>query len=113
MPVTITLDLGSAKRVEYLGINQREWSVSYARSSSEQSARIKGFHLSVSTNGTTWTAVTNGTLPSARGVALIDINVASARFVRLQVDSTWAASSAGTFFHQLRIDEMFVGGSYA
>jgi alpha-L-fucosidase len=113
MPVTITLDLGSAKRVEWLGINQREWSVSYARSATEQSARIRSYTLQVSTNGTTWTTVRTATMPSARGVQLIDVNVASARFVRVVVNSTWAASSATKFFHQLRIDEMVVGGSYA
>ncbi len=113
MPVTITLDLGSAKRVEYLGINQREWSVSYNRSSTEQSARIRSYTLQVSTNGTTWTTVRTATLPSARGVQLIDVNVASARFIRVVVNSTYAGSSATRFFHQLRIDEMFVGGSYA
>src|SRR6266545_4677505 len=40
-PVSLRFDLGSSKRVQYIGINQREDSVSYARSSTEQSARIR------------------------------------------------------------------------
>jgi alpha-L-fucosidase len=113
IPVSITLDLGSAKKVAYLGINQREWSVSYARSGTEQSARIRAYQVQTSTNGSTFTTATSGTLPSARGVALINLNVASARFVRLTVTSTWAASSDSSRFHQLRIDEMWVASDYA
>jgi alpha-L-fucosidase len=113
VPVTVTLDLGSAKKVAYLGINQREWSVSYARSDTEQSARIRAYQVQTSTNGTSFTTATSGTLPSARGVALINVNVASARFVRLVVSSTWAASSDSSRFHKLRIDEMWLASDYA
>ncbi len=114
IPVTVTLDLGSAKKVQYLGVNQREWSVSYVRSDTEQSARIKAYKLSVSTDGSSYTQVTSGTLRSARGVAFVDLTGApTARYVRLEVDSTWAASTATTFHHQLRIDEMWLGSAYA
>jgi hypothetical protein len=114
LPVTVTLDLGSAKKVQYLGVNQREWSVSYARSSTEQSARIKAYKLSVSTDGSSYTQVTSGTLKSARGVGFIDLSGApTARYVRLEVDSTWAASSASKFYQQLRIDELWLGSAYA
>jgi alpha-L-fucosidase len=111
VPCTVTLDLGPAKRVAYLGINEREDSVSYARSSSEQSARIKGYSVQVSTNGSNWTTVTSGTLPSHHGAQFIDLNVASARYVRLTMTGTWATS--GSSHNRIGIDEMWVGGSYA
>jgi hypothetical protein len=111
VPANVTLDLGSAKRIEYLGINQREDSVSYARSSSEQSARIKGYTVQVSTNGSSWTTVKTGTLPSQRGARFIDVDVASARYVRLTMNGTWATS--GNSKNRIGIDEMWVGGSYA
>jgi alpha-L-fucosidase len=113
LPVSLTFDLGSAKAIRYLGINQREDSVSYPRSDTEQSARINGYHVFVSSDGSTWgSAVKSGSLPSHRGVQLIDIPASTARFVRLQVDSTWAASTDTTRFKRLRVDEAWVGGSY-
>ncbi len=111
VPANVTLDLGSAKRVEYLAVNEREDSVSYARSSSEQSARIKEYSVQVSTNGSSWTTVKSGTLPSHRGAQLIDLNVASARYIRLTMSGTWATS--GSSHNRIGIDEMWVGGSYA
>ncbi|MGI8335076.1 discoidin domain-containing protein [Actinomadura scrupuli] len=113
LPVTITLDLGSAKKVAYLGVNQREWSVSYARSSTEDSARIKAYKVLTSTDGSTWTTVKTGTMASARGVRFIDLGIASTRYVRLEVDSTWAASSATKFAKKLLIDELWLGSGYA
>ena len=56
LPVTLDYDLGSAKNVQYLGVNQREDSVSYARSSTEQSARIKDYKVFVSSDGKTGAA---------------------------------------------------------
>ncbi|MGC9670754.1 discoidin domain-containing protein [Planosporangium sp. 12N6] len=111
VPATVTLDLGSAKRVEYLGINQHEDSVSYERSSTEQSARIKGYSVAVSTNGSSWTTVKSGTLPSHRGAQFIDLNVASARYVRLTMNGTWA--TAGNSKNRIGIDELWVAGGYA
>jgi alpha-L-fucosidase len=111
VPSNVTLDLGSAKRVEYLAVNEREDSVAYARSDTEQSARIKGYSVQISTNGTSWTTVKSGTLPSHRGAQFIDLNVASARYVRLNMTGTWA--TAGNSKNRIGIDEMWLGGSYA
>jgi hypothetical protein len=113
LPVTITLDLGSAKKVAYLGVNQREWSVSYKRSSSEDSARIKAYKVLASNDGKTWSTVKTGTMESARGVRFIDLGISSTRYVRLEVDSTWAASSATKFYKKLLIDELWLGSNYA
>lgn len=111
VPATVTLDLGSAKKVAYLGINEREDSVTYARSSSEQSARIKGYKVFTSTDGKSFSQVKSGTLASSRGAQFVDLNVDSARFVRLEMDGTWATS--GKSHNRIGIDEMWVGGSYA
>jgi alpha-L-fucosidase len=113
LPVTVTLDLGSAKKVAYLGVNQREWSVSYQRSDTEDSARIKAYKVLDSTDGKTWTTVKTGTMASARGVRFIDLGISSTRYVRLEVDSTWAASSATKFYKKLLIDELWLGSNYA
>ncbi|MFL6073009.1 MAG: discoidin domain-containing protein [Mycobacteriales bacterium] len=113
IPVSITLDLGQAKKVASLALNQREWSVSYPRSATEDSARVKDYEVAVSDDGATWSApVKTGTLPSARGIQFIDLNLPSARFVRLTVDSTWAAATATNFYHLLGIDEMYVTSGY-
>ncbi|MEV5386737.1 glycosyl hydrolase family 28 protein [Streptomyces sp. NPDC052721] len=114
LPVTLTFDLGSAKKVRYLGLNQREDSVAYARSDTEQSARIKAYKVFLSDDGTHWgSAVKTGQLPSARGIQGIDLTAATARYVRLEVDSTWAAATDTTRYQRLRIDEAWVGTSYA
>jgi len=113
IPVSLTLDLGSAKKVAYLGINQTEWSVSYNRSSTEQSARIQNYSVAVSTDGSSFSTVKTGTLPDARGVQFIDLNVASARFVRLTVNSTYAASSDSKHFHKLRVNDVYLASDYA
>jgi len=113
LPVSLNFDLGSAKQVQYLGINQREDSVSYARSSTEQSARIRDYKVFVSSDGVNWgTAVKTGTLPSQRGVAFVDIPATTTRFVRLEVDTTWAASTDTTRYKLLRVDEAWVGSDY-
>jgi alpha-L-fucosidase len=115
LPVTLDFDLGSSKPVKYLGINQREDSVSYARSSTEQSARIKGYKVFVSSDGSNWgSAVKSGTLPSRRGVQFVDLPAnTTTRHVRLEVDSTYAASSDSTRYKRLRVDEAWIGGAYA
>jgi alpha-L-fucosidase len=113
LPVSLTYDLGSAKKVQYLGLNQREDSVSYARSSTEQSARIRDYKVFVSNNGTDWgAAVASGTLPSHRGVQFVDLPATTARYVKLEVDSTWAASSDSTHYKLLRIDDSWIGSDY-
>ncbi|MFL6145770.1 MAG: discoidin domain-containing protein [Labedaea sp.] len=113
-PVSLRFDLGSTKRVQYLGINQREDSVAYARSDTEQSARIRDYRVFVSSDGTNWgNPVATGTLPSQRGVAMIDIPVQNTRHVRLEVANTYAASSDTTRFKRLRVDEAWIGSAYA
>ncbi len=114
LPVSLRFDLGSARRVQYIGINQREDSVSYARSSTEQSARIRDYRVFVSSDGVNWgTPIATGTLPSHRGVAFVDIPATTTRFVRLEVVSTWAASTDTTRFQRLRVDEAWIGSDYA
>ncbi|MFF7971454.1 glycosyl hydrolase family 28 protein [Streptomyces sp. NPDC007905] len=114
LPVNLTFDLGSAKKVHYLGLNQREDSVAYARSATEQSARIKTYKVFLSDDGTHWgSAVKTGQLPSVRGIQGIDLTAATAHYVRLEVDSTWAASSDTTRYKRVRIDEAWIGTSYA
>jgi alpha-L-fucosidase len=113
-PVQLRFDLGSTKRVQYVGINQREDSVSYARSSTEQSARIRDYQVFVSNDGSSWgSPVKTGSLPSHRGVQFIDIPAANARHVRVDVLNTHAASSDGTRYKRLRIDEAWIGSDYA
>ncbi|MFJ8060598.1 glycosyl hydrolase family 28 protein [Streptomyces sp. NPDC096142] len=114
LPVTLTFDLGSAKKVRYIGLNQREDSVAYARSDTEQSARIKAYKVFLSNDGTTWgSALKTGEMPSRRGIQGIDLTAATARYVRLEVDSTWAAATDTTRHQRLRIDEAWIGTSYA
>jgi len=113
LPVTITFDLRSARSVRYLAVNQREWSVSYARSDTEQSARIRDYQVQTSGDGTTWgSPVAAGTLPSARGVRFIDLPAATTRYVRLTVNSTWAAATDTKRYQKLLIDEVRIGSGY-
>ena len=113
-PVSLRFDLGSAKKVQYLGINQREDSVSYARSATEQSARIKDYRVYVSADGTNWgSPIKTGTLPSHRGVQFIDVPATTARHVRLEVVNTYAASTDSTHYKKLGIDEAWIGTAYA
>ncbi|MFG3018987.1 glycosyl hydrolase family 28 protein [Streptomyces sp. NPDC048254] len=114
LPVNLTFDLGSAKKVQYIGLNQREDSVAYARSDIEQSARIKAYKVFLSNDGTNWgSAVKSGELPSRRGIQGIDLTAATARYVRLEVDSTWAAATDTTRYKRLRVDEAWIGTAYA
>jgi len=114
LPVNLTFDLGHAKKVQYIGLNQREDSVAYARSDTEQSARVKGYKVFLSNDGTNWgSAVKTGELPSRRGIQGIDLTAADARYVRLEIDTTWAASSDSARYKRLRIDEAWIGTAYA
>jgi alpha-L-fucosidase len=102
------------KPVQYLGVNQREDSVSYARSATETSARIKGYSVYVSSDGVSWGApVRTGTLPDARGVAVIGLPATRARHIRLTVTSTYAASTDTADYKRLRIDEAWIGSAWA
>ncbi|WP_370947477.1 alpha-L-fucosidase [Amycolatopsis sp. cg5] len=114
LPVNVDFDLGSAKKIQYVGLNQREDSVSYAKSDTEQSARIKDYKVYVSGDGQNWgSAVKTGQLASHRGVAFIDLTSVTSRYVRVQVTSTWSASSDTKHYKKLGIDEAWIGSSYA
>ncbi|SDY86299.1 alpha-L-fucosidase [Amycolatopsis xylanica] len=106
LPVSLDFKLPVKLPVSSVAINQREWSVSYARSATEQSARIKDYTVSVSDDGVTWTALKTAQLPSARGVHFVDFPRTWTKFVRVEVASTWAAATAPKFFQQLKIDEV-------
>jgi alpha-L-fucosidase len=116
LPATITLDMGAAKPLAYLAINQREWSSTQPRRSfghDEDSARIKGYSVRVSTDGTTWTtAVSCATMPSARAVQFVDLGLPTARYARLTVNSTWANQALTEYANKLKIDEIRVGSAY-
>ena len=44
----------------------------------------------------------------------IDLHAAGAwRYVRLDVESTWAAETVPTYYRQLKIDELWLGSQYA
>jgi alpha-L-fucosidase len=67
-----------------------------------------------SSDGNNWgSAVKSGTLPSHRGVQFVDLSAVTARYVRLHVTSTYAASSDSTRYKRLRIDETWLGSDYA
>lgn len=101
--VSLRFDLGSAKPVQYIGINQREDSTTYP---SSNSARINGYRVYTSDNGTSWTQRASGNLPNHRGVQTIDIPRTTARHVRLEKFSSHGIS-------RLRVDEAWIGTSYA
>ncbi|MER6229689.1 alpha-L-fucosidase [Streptomyces sp. NPDC001663] len=113
LPVSYTLDLGHVRKVGFLGINQREWSPTYNRETfgrKEDSARIKDCTVSVSDDSATWRDVKAGVLESARGVRLVDLGDGlRTRYIRLDVQTTWAAATVPAFYRQLRIDEVEVG----
>jgi alpha-L-fucosidase len=117
VPVSITLDLGKPRTIGYLAINQREWSPTYNRETfgrAEDSARIKDYTVSIANDELDWRPVVSATMPSARGVQFIDLPLRRpARFVKLDVASTWAAATVPRFYQKLQIDEMWVGFSYA
>jgi hypothetical protein len=113
LPVSLDFNLGSAKKVQYIGLNQREDSVSYARSATEQSARIRDYQVYVSNDGTTWgSPIKTGTLPSQRGVQTISLPDTKTRYVRLEVLSTYAESTDSTRYKRLRVDEAWIGGHF-
>jgi hypothetical protein len=102
-PVSLRFDLGSAKPIQYLAINQREDSTVFPASGS---ARIRDYRVYTSNDGSTWTQIKSGTLPNARGVQIIDLPRVTARHVRLEKVNSQGSS-------QLRIDEAWIGSDYA
>ncbi|MFF4835084.1 alpha-L-fucosidase [Streptomyces sp. NPDC001315] len=116
IPVSVTLDVGEVRPVAYLALNQREWSPTQNRETfgrKEDSARIKDYRVYVSDDGKAWSQdpVAVGVLESAKGVRFIDLGV-RCRYVRLDVDSTWAADSVPAFYHKLLVDHIGVGEHY-
>ncbi|MQS35167.1 alpha-L-fucosidase [Streptomyces katsurahamanus] len=113
LPVSLTLDLGRVRKARFLALNQREWSPTYNRETfgrAEDSARIKDYRVSLSRDGVTWgEPVRSGVLESARGTRFIDLGDQRARYLKLEIDSTWAKETVPRFHRQLQIDEIRVG----
>jgi len=100
---SLRFDLGSAKPIQYLGINQREDSTTFPASGS---ARINGYNVYTSNDGSTWTLRKTANLPNHRGVQIIDLSLVTARHVRLEKTSSHGIA-------RLRVDEAWVGSAYA
>jgi alpha-L-fucosidase len=102
--VSLRFDLGAAKQIRYIGVNQREDSTTHPASNS---ARINGYRVYVSNDGSTWgSPIKTGNLPNHRGVQIIDVPATTARHVRLEKTSSHGIA-------RLRVDEAWVGGQYA
>ncbi len=101
--VNLRFDLGSAKPIQYLGINQREDSTTYPAANS---ARINAYSVAVSNDGSSWTTIKTGNLPNHRGVQIIDVPLTTARHVRLEKTSSHGIA-------RLRVDEAWIGSAYA
>jgi alpha-L-fucosidase len=117
LPVSLRFDLGAPKKVRYLAVNQREWSPTHNRSTfgrAQDSARIRDYRVYFSADGVNWgSPVRTGTMPSQRGVQIIDLPATTTRHVRLEVTSTWSASSVADYAKLLAIDEAWIGSDYA
>jgi alpha-L-fucosidase len=116
-PVSLRFDLGATRRVQYLAVNQREWSPTHSRETfgrPQDSARIRDYRVYFSSDGTNWgSPVRSGTMPSRRGVQFIDLPPTDTRHVRLEVASTWSAASLAAYQKLLGIDEAWIGSAYA
>ncbi|GAA2324212.1 hypothetical protein GCM10010149_92010 [Nonomuraea roseoviolacea subsp. roseoviolacea] len=103
-PATLTFDLGAAKPVQYIAVNQREDSTVHPSSGS---ARISGYQVHVSDDGSSWgSAIKTGTVPNARGVQIIDLPATTARYVRLTKTGHHGVA-------RWRVDEAWIGARYA
>jgi alpha-L-fucosidase len=101
--VSLRFDLGSAKKVAYVALNQREDSTTYP---SSNSARVKNYNVYTSDDGSKWTKVKSGSLANHRGVQFIDLPAnTTARHIRVEKTSTQGKA-------QLRIDEAWLGSGY-
>lgn len=102
--MSLRFDLGSAKKVSYVALNQREDSTTYPAANS---ARVKNYNVYTSGDGSSWTKVKSGSLANHRGVQFIDLPAnTTARHVRVEKTSTQGKA-------QLRIDEAWLGLAYA
>jgi len=116
LPATLTIDQGTARKVQYLAVNQREWSPTAPRTdfgSAQDSARIKAYQVQTSNDGSTWSTARSGTMPSQRAAQLVDIGGVTTRYVRLVVSTTWSGSATANYYKKLRIDELWLGSGYA
>jgi alpha-L-fucosidase len=113
LPVSLTLDLHRRGPVRFLAVNQRENSPTHNRETfgrKEDSARIKDYKVYFSDDGVTWgDPVKTGVLESAKAVRFIDLPPARTRYIKLEIDDTWAASTVPAFYQKLAIDEIHVG----
>ncbi|MFJ8965603.1 discoidin domain-containing protein [Lentzea sp. NPDC102401] len=101
--VSLRFDLGSAKKIAYVALNQREDSTTYP---SSNSARVKNYNVYTSSDGSKWTNVKSGSLANHRGVQFIDLPAnTTARHVRVEKTSTQGKA-------QLRVDEAWLGSAY-
>lgn len=109
LPVSITFDLGSVKKVASLAINQREWTPVRPRTGrNEQSAHIRDYQVYVSTDGTNWASpIQIGQMSNHRGVQFLDLNLPGVRYVRLEVLSTWAENPNMNHYRLLGVDEVW------
>jgi alpha-L-fucosidase len=102
--VSLRFDLGAPKKVQYIGINQREDSTTYPAANS---ARIKDYRVHVSADGTNWgSPIKTGTLANHGGVQFIDLPATTARHVRVEKTSSHGVA-------RLRVDEAWIGSAYA
>jgi len=117
LPVNLRFDLGSSRRVQYLALNQREWSTTHRRDGfggEQDSARIRNYRVYFSSDGTNWgSPVRTATMPSHRGVQIIDLPATNTRHVRLEVLNTWSSADVTRYARLLAIDEAWVGSDYA
>jgi alpha-L-fucosidase len=116
LPVSLRFDLGATRHVQYLAINQREWSPTHNRDTfgrAQDSARIRDYRVFFSSDGVNWgNPVRTATMPSHRGVQFVDLPATDTRFVRLEVTSTWSASSVTAFAKLLAVDDAWIGSAY-
>jgi len=101
---SLRFDLGSQQPIQYIGINQREDSTTFP---SSNSARINGYNVYTSNDGSSWTLRRTANLPNHRGVQIIDLTTqVTARHVRLEKTSSHGIA-------RLRVDEAWIGSAYA
>jgi alpha-L-fucosidase len=123
LPVSLCFDLGTARPVRYIGLNQREDSPA----GTDRSARIRDYRVYFSPDEADPACA--GTLPSHRGVQFIDLPAATgegagsldasrprpgtfARHVRLEVLSTWAAPTDPQRHRRVRLVRAWIGHRY-